>query len=203
MDVNSCQFKAGAGSVCFTPEEPLWLAGYAARTAPARGKISDLYASAIVLEDSRGERLVIASADVIAITHPIADAIAERAREQYGLARHQLILAATHTHYAPEFRPDKEVFFKIPTEYAAKLPQVGERLIGALSQAVDDAFAKLDPVRLFAYRCSATFGHNRRRHGVKEGTTSPDDIRDQDVPVLECVDASGRRKAILFGYACH
>src|SRR3954467_12861953 len=106
MDVNSCQFKAGAGSVCFTPEEPLWLAGYAARTTPARGKISDLYASGVVLEDNRGERVVIVSADVIAITRPLAVAVAERARERHGLARRQLILAATHTHYAPEFRAD-------------------------------------------------------------------------------------------------
>src|SRR3954471_24907808 len=116
MNTDDCHFKAGAASVCFTPEEPLWLAGYAARTAPARGKISDLYATSVVLEDHRGEKLVIASADVIAITRPIADAIAKRASERYGLARRQLIVTATHTHYAPEFRPDKEVFFRIPTE---------------------------------------------------------------------------------------
>src|SRR6185436_13663172 len=32
---------------------------------------------------------------------------------------------------------------------------------------------------------------------------STDDTLDQDVPVLDCVDADGNRKAIVFGYACH
>ena len=39
-------YQAGTASVCITPDEPLWLAGYAARTAPARGRNSDLYADA-------------------------------------------------------------------------------------------------------------------------------------------------------------
>src|SRR4051812_19089995 len=163
MNTDDCHFKAGAASVCFTSEESLWLAGYAARTAPARGTISDLYATSVVLEDHRGEKLVIASADVIAITRPIVDAVAEHARVHYGLARRQLILAATHTHYAPEFRPDKEVFFKVPAEYVAKLPNTAERLISALNQAIDEAVTKLEPVRLFTRRWSAKFGHNRRR----------------------------------------
>jgi neutral ceramidase len=203
MNADECHFRAGAATVCITPDEPLWLAGYAARTAPAQGKISDLFASALVLEDCNGERLVIASADVIAITRPIADAVAECALTQHGLARHQLVLTATHTHYAPEFRADKTLFFNIPAEFAAKLPKVSEQLVTALMQAIDAAFATLEPVQLSARRTSAGFAHNRRRYGVKEGAASVEDTIDHDVPLLDCVDASGRRKAIVFGYACH
>ncbi len=32
---------------------------------------------------------------------------------------------------------------------------------------------------------------------------SSEDLFDHDVPVLECVDASGHRRAVVFGYACH
>ncbi len=64
----SFTYKAGTASICITPDEPLWMAGYAVRTAPARGKISDLYASALALEDETGQRFVMASADIIAIT---------------------------------------------------------------------------------------------------------------------------------------
>ena len=52
--MRSFTYKAGAASVCITPDEPLWLAGYAARTAPARGKISDLYASALAIGRRNG-----------------------------------------------------------------------------------------------------------------------------------------------------
>jgi hypothetical protein len=189
--------------VCFTPDEPFWLAGYAVRTAPARGKISDLYVSALALEDETGQRFVIASAEIIAIKAEHAERVAEVMLARHGLSRHQLLLAATHTHYAPEFRSDKQLFFHIPDEYAEKFPAVAEKLVTAFTHAIDQALARLEPVRLFARKTTIGFAHNRRRRGVKAGNPSTDDTLDQDVPVLDCVDASGNRKAIVFGYACH
>jgi hypothetical protein len=196
-------YKAGTARVCITPNEPLWLAGYASRTAPARGKISDLYAAAIAIEDQAGEQFVIASADAIAVTREIADRIAEQVAHRHGLSRRQLLVTATHTHYAPEFRPDKQVFFNIPAEFGAKLPAVADKLIAAIVSVIDQALARLAPVRLFARKTTTSFAHNRRRHGVVAGTPSTEDLVDHDVPVLDCVDANGQRKAIVFGYACH
>src|SRR5205823_8996957 len=103
-------FRAGTASQMITPDEPLWLAGYAARTEPAKGKISDLYASALAIDDSQGGRIVIASVDLIAVPKMIADPVYAAVKQQIGLSRERLILAATHTHYGPEFRPDKEWF---------------------------------------------------------------------------------------------
>jgi hypothetical protein len=196
-------YKAGTASECITPDEPLWLAGYAARTAPARGRISDLYATALALEDDAGERFVVASMDSIAISPIVAEPVMEAARARHGLTRRQILLTATHTHYGPEFRPDKQVFFNIPAEYGAKLPAVAEKLAAALTHTIDAAVARLAPVRLFARQATAGFAHNRRRHGVVAGKPSLDDVFDHDVPVLDCVDGGGNRKAIVFGYACH
>ncbi|HEX2477428.1 MAG TPA: neutral/alkaline non-lysosomal ceramidase N-terminal domain-containing protein [Lacipirellulaceae bacterium] len=196
-------YKAGAASVCITPDEPLWLAGYAVRTAPARGKISDLYTSALALEDETGQRFVIASADVIAITRAIADRVADAVCSRHGLARSQLLLTATHTHYGPEFRADKQVFFNIPDEYAAAFKGIAKKLVAALSQVIDQAITDLEPATLFARKTSASFAHNRRRHGVVDGRPAAEDIIDHDVPVLDCVDALGNHKAIVYGYACH
>jgi hypothetical protein len=197
------RYKAGAASVCITPDEPLWLAGYAVRTAPACGKISDLYVSALALEDETGHRFVIVSAEIISINAELAERVATIVQARHGLSRQQLLLAATHTHYAPEFRPDKRLFFHIPNEYGAKIRAVAERLVAVFTQAIDQALARLEPVQLFARRATAGFAHNRRRRGVKAGKPSTEDTLDQDVPVLECVDVRGNRKAIVFGYACH
>src|SRR5438034_9144448 len=101
----SATFQAGTASQLITPDEPLWLAGYAARTQPAKGKISDLFASALALDDGTGGRLVIASMDIIAITKAVADRVYQAVEAQLGLSRERIILAATHTHYSPEFRP--------------------------------------------------------------------------------------------------
>src|SRR5262245_8553651 len=100
------RYKAGAAKACITPNEPLWLAGYASRTAPAVDKLSELYASALALEDERGTRFVIVSIDLIAVTPTITAPLTEALQQMYGLEREQLLLTATHTHYGPEFRPD-------------------------------------------------------------------------------------------------
>jgi hypothetical protein len=210
-------YKAGTASICITPDEPLWLAGYAVRTAPARGKISDLFASALALEDDTGQRFVMVSADVIAITRPIADAVADAVCSRHRLSRSHLLLAATHTHYGPEFRPDKQVFFNIPDEFAAAFKSISNQLVAAISQVIDQAIARLEPAKLFARESSAGFAHNRRRHGAarsrEQGAGSKNSgsslfapsslLFDHDVPILDCVDARGIRKAVVFGYACH
>ena len=203
MENRPLSYRAGAASVCITPEEPLWLAGYAARTAPARDKISDLFASALVLEDGAGQRFVIASAEIIAITPAIADPVAAAVREKHGISRANLMLTATHTHYAPEFRPDKRVFFNIPDEFAAKLDAVADKIVAALIRAIDEAVGRLEPARLFARKTKVGFARNRRQNGDFGSGNASSDVVDHDVPVLECVDASGRRTAIVFGYACH
>jgi hypothetical protein len=203
MNEASSAYRAGAASVCITPTEPLWLAGYAVRTAPARGTLSDLFANALVVEDEAGTRFVLVSADLIAITPIIANAVFAAALARHGLDRSHVMLVPTHTHYGPEFRPDKAVFFNIPPEYAAKLPDVASNLAAAINQAIDKAIANLTPARLYISTTSVGFAHNRRRHGVKDGTPSTEDTVDHEVPILVCVDASGQRKAIVFGYACH
>src|SRR6476620_210601 len=111
MSSGPLNYKAGSASVCFTPDEPYWLAGYAVRTEPARGKISDLYASALALEDETGQRFVIASADIIAVNPELRDRVADQIQKGHGIPSRQLLLTATHSHYAPEFRPDKALFF--------------------------------------------------------------------------------------------
>jgi hypothetical protein len=212
MASHKSTFRAGAASVCITPDEPLWLAGYAARTAPARGKLSDLYASALAMDDATGERFVLVSVDVIAITPIIAEVVLETARFHHGLTRRQIILAPSHTHYGPEFRPDKAYFFNIPDDYAAKLPIVANRIAAAINAAIDRALAQLEPVRLYARKTDVGFAHNRRRVGAASravqrpphlGGPTSEDIVDHEVPVLDCIDATGKRKAVMFGYACH
>src|SRR5687767_5127047 len=155
-------YKAGTATEIITPNEPLWLAGYAARTEPAKGKISDLRANALALEDDERGRLVIVSIDLIAITKAIADPVSAAVEKQIGLPRERLILAASHTHYGPEYRDDKALFFKVPPQYAAKFSALRQKIIDAIVRVIVEATDTTVPVRLFARRSKATFAHNRR-----------------------------------------
>ena len=58
-------WKAGVASAVITPEQPMWMAGYAARNKPSEGKVHDLYAKALAIEDAAGTRLVIVTTDLI------------------------------------------------------------------------------------------------------------------------------------------
>jgi hypothetical protein len=164
------------------------------RTKPANGKLSDLYAKALAIEEESGGRFVLVTMDLIAISRDIASAVAEQVARKHALPRERILLSASHSHYGPEIRPDKVEFFKIPPEFAAKIEPYGRYLTATLVQLIDRALSNRKPVRLFARRTKAGFASNRRKvsHGV-----------DHDVPILEARDDAGNARAIIFSYACH
>ena len=53
----------------------MWMAGYAARTRPAEGKMTDLWAKALVLEDAAGQRAVLVTLDLVGIDRDLAQVI--------------------------------------------------------------------------------------------------------------------------------
>ena len=48
--------RVGLARTCITPEVPLWLHGYASKSRfrPFEGKLNDLFAKALAIEDARG-----------------------------------------------------------------------------------------------------------------------------------------------------
>jgi hypothetical protein len=186
-------WKAGAASTAITPAGSMWLAGWAARTGPSRGTVSDLHAKALAIEAPDGGRLVVLTVDLIAVAREIATMVADEVRRGWGLPRDRLMIVASHTHCGPEIRPDKIPFFHIPPEYAAKIGPYVDWLTTRLVEVIGDAIAGMRPALLSAHQTTAPFAHNRR--GA--------DAVDRDVPVLEVTAADDRRLAIVFGYACH
>lgn len=187
-------WKAGVAHAVITPNEPMWLAGWAARREPAHGKAGELYAKALALEDAAGQRVVIVTSDLIAIVRLTAQLVARRIEDRHGLARRQILFNASHTHTGPEVRPDKVPFFEIPAEFATKIPGYVEHFANVLTDVITQALATLEPAVLEFGHGHAGFAANRRAGG---GPT------DHDVPVLSVRDAGGGVRAILFGYACH
>jgi hypothetical protein len=69
-------WRAGVARVNITPELPIWLSGYAARTKPAQDKLDDLWAKALVLEDADGGRAVLVTMDLIGIDRELSRGVA-------------------------------------------------------------------------------------------------------------------------------
>ena len=91
-------WKAGVAQVDITPSEPVWMAGYGARTNPAAGRLQPLYAKTLALEDAAGKRLVLITTDLVGMRAKFTDGIAEEIKTKHGLARDQLMFTSSHTH---------------------------------------------------------------------------------------------------------
>src|SRR5262245_36768852 len=78
-------WKAGVARVNITPDQPMWMSGYAARTKPAEGKQTDLWAKALVLEDPTGHRGVFVTIDLVGIDRKMSLAVRQELQKRHGL----------------------------------------------------------------------------------------------------------------------
>src|SRR5205085_487151 len=78
-------WKAGVATVKVTPQKMLFMAGYAARKKPAEGKVQDLFAKALALQDEQGNKLVFVTLDLIGVPQALRHAVAERAEVEFKL----------------------------------------------------------------------------------------------------------------------
>ena len=109
-------WKAGLAKVVITPQETMWMAGYAARNKPAEGAVHDLYAKTLVLKDSNGTTFILVTLDLISVPHPIRNYIEAHVNEKYNLPASALMINCSHTHCGPEIRTTRWSFDGLPSE---------------------------------------------------------------------------------------
>ncbi len=203
-------FKAGVASIVITPDESMWMAGYAARNKPSEGKVHDLHAKALALEDEYGTRLVIVTVDLIGIPRPMRDWLAEHAKQSYKLEPEALLLNASHTHSGPVIRETRysiygNTLYGLSPEQIQQSNQYVDDLQEKLLELIGRAIENLAPAKLSYTHARAGFAMNRRlktETGVRN-SPNPDGPVDHDVPVLRIDSPEGKLRAVLFGYACH
>jgi len=122
-------WKAGTATTSITPDHPMWMAGYAARNKPSEGKVHDLHAKALALEDSRGQRLVIVTLDLVGIDRLMRDWLRDQVALRFG--------------YVPSLRVLREGGYEggdamrytpLPGPFA---PSVEERIVTTVHRLVD------------------------------------------------------------------
>ncbi len=199
-------WKAGVATAAITPKTNMWMAGYAARTAPADGADTDLFAKALVLEDGRGARLAFVTLDLISVPRDVRLAVAARVEKEHGIPPSALVLNASHTHCGPELKvriTDKTID---PEKRVAESAAYCVELETTLVRLVGEAVAALAPAEAAYAQSRCGFAMNRRLptpSGYKNAP-NPDGPVDHRVPVLRVRAAgTGKDLAIVFGYACH
>src|SRR5258708_2607586 len=68
-------WQAGVAKVAITPSEYMWMSGYGARTKPAEGKVHDLWAKALILQDAGGKRCVLVTMDLVGIDRVLSEEV--------------------------------------------------------------------------------------------------------------------------------
>lgn len=199
-------WKAGAASAKITPETMIWMAGYASRTQPAEGVELDLYAKALVIEDSQGGKFALITMDLVGVPRNVRLFVAEQVQKKFGIEPARLAINASHTHSGPELRTTRLYGTDDPAKREAEATIYTEKLQNTLVRLVGEAAAGATPATLQYSQARCGFAMNRRTPNGSGGWNNfpnPDGPVDHSVPVLKVAAADGKEIAVVFGYACH
>lgn len=206
---NNATWKAGAAKVVITPKENMWMSGYGGRDKPSEGKVSDLWAKALVIEDSRGERVVLVTMDLVGIDRETSLAVRAEIARNHQLKLPQIVLNCSHTHCGPVVGRNLSAMYFLDAAQQKLVDDYTERLKLDLVAVADEAIKNLSPASLSWANGRATFAVNRRNNKEAEVPmirSTGGELKgpvDHDVPVLKVAGADGKLKAVAFGYACH
>jgi neutral ceramidase len=201
-------WKAGTGRVAITPKQPMWMAGYAARTKPSEGAVHDLWAKSLALQDPLGQRAILVTLDVCGIDRELSNRVRDILKSRHGLGRDRIVLACSHTHSGPVVGTNLLTIYKIDAVQHQRIAEYADFLIEAVATAAGQAINRLEESQLAWGTGRCDFAVNRRAN--KEAQV-PDLRRrmalqgpvDHDVPVLRVTRADGPLLAVVCSYACH
>lgn len=198
-------WKAGVSRVIITPDEPLWMAGYANRDHPSEGKIVDLWAKALALQDSVGKQVVLVTADLVGIPKTLSDHIRDQLKRKFNLSRSQIAINTSHTHTGPVLTNALVDIYPVDSGQQQKIDEYTNKLGEKIVALVDKALHTMQPVKLYANNGVTRFEVNRRNN-VESTLSSQSQLNgpnDYAVPVIKVESMKGELIAVAFGYACH
>lgn len=193
----------GVAKVDITPETPVRMYGYAARTTESEGIAGRLYAAALAIGSDDGEGpAVLLTVDCGAVPRELTESVLQRIQSTHPLKPERFQLSHSHNHSGPNLRWGAG----IEGQQRERLEQYAALLTDRLEQVVRDALDSRQPARLAWTQGSVGFAANRRV--LKDGKwvgfgAVPDGAVDHSLPLLCATDAEGNRLAVVVNYACH
>jgi hypothetical protein len=203
----------GVAEADITPPVGFPMAGYYHERL-AEGTLDPLKAKAIVFRDGQTQAALVVC-DLIGIATDLSRAVRQRASERTGIPVANIVIAATHSHTAPDYM--KELYLQLGGEPQQPLRAAYiDKLLSAPVEAIARAHAAAAPAVLHhgAARQETPVSFNRR-FVMRDGSVRtwmrldhPDVVRpagpvDPEIGLLTIRDESGRPRAILSNFALH
>ncbi len=203
-------WKAGVAKVKITPEQPMWMSGYASRNHPAEGTLHDLWAKALILEDEAGTKAVLITLDLVGIDRQTSQEICKTLETRHNLPRRGVAICTSHTHTGPVVGTNLMSMYreKLNDEQKQRIVDYTESLAQKVAGVADEAMKNLAPAQIASGLGTADFAVNRRNNRepdvpeLRENGELKGPV-DHQVPVLSVRDLEGKLQAIVCGYACH
>lgn len=188
-------YSVGVAKVDITPNYPVRLNGYYARTGESEGVAQRIFAKAMAIGKEGEPPAVVVSVDNCGVPAHVRNSALQRLQKK-GVTTERFAVCSTHTHSAPKLAGNLDTIFAkdIPAAEQAHIDRYTQELTDKIVTAALTALKKRKPAKLFFGQTTAGFAINRR---VPGGPV------DHDVPVLHVTDLKGRTRAILLNYACH
>ena len=165
---DSSGWKAGAAKVVITPEQPMWMSGYSSRDHAAEGKLHDLWAKALVLEDPAGQRVVLITLDLVGIDRNFSLAVREALESSYGLTRSQVAICCSHTHTGPVVGGNLQAMYFLDAAQEKLVDDYADALQRKILAVVGEAITRVAAAQLAWGNGRATFAVNRRNNPEPE-----------------------------------
>ena len=183
------------------------MAGYAARDKPAEGKLHDLWAKALALEDAHGNRILLITTDLIGFSRTLSVTICDRLADEYHLERRNIILSSSHTHSGPVINSNLVGIYPPFDENQKKQLENNQSFIeDQIVIVAGRAISSLAPARLSSGVGIARFAVNRRENPWDDESLYSPELNgpsDHAVQVFKVTDPSDQPIAVIFGYSCH
>jgi hypothetical protein len=194
---------AGAASARLEADDSMVIGG-GIGPGKAHGQEGELRASAVVVQDSHGERIALVACDVLMVNRDILDRAAHRIEKETGIPFDHILINATHTHHAPTTvtihgYQREEGFTK----------QLEDRIV----EAAVAANKRVAPAEfLFRLGEESSVGRNSRLLladgtifwvGPHDDAVRPTGPFDPELPVLAFQHPDQSYEAILFNHSTH
>lgn len=201
-------WKAGVAKAIITPETGVWLAGYGTKRPPD-GKLHDLWAKALVLEDPKGNRVVLVTSDFQGVPKEMSDRVFAKLEKELRLMRQQVMFTFSHNHCGPRLGDDLVDYYPVEAEQVKLVEEYTTLMEGRMVDMIREALTKLVPASVQIGAGRTTFAVNRRNNReadvadlLAKGVPLKGPV-DHAVPVMTVTGADKKLLAIVFGYACH
>lgn len=139
------EVRAGFGTGPITPDVPVYLAGFAARSEPAASVHDDLEARALLI-DHAGSRLLLLVCDLLGMSPDIGRDVRGAVAAELDLPLERVLTASTHTHTGSSvLRGGEKLGWPTPDGYET-------RLVTGCVTAARAAATAAEPAELFCAR---------------------------------------------------